>query len=120
MELNSKKDYRKRRHYRIRKKIKGTPERPRMSVFISHQHMYIQFIDDTSEQTVASMSTQHSDFKSQGGRNNREGAEVLGRLAAQAAKDKGIEQVVFDRGGFSFRGRVKVIADTARGAGLKL
>jgi len=119
MKLDTKTDYRKRRHLRLRKKVKGTAERPRMSVFLSNQHIYVQFIDDAAEQTVSAVSTAG---KEQTGSIKGTGvarAQEIGRLAAQAAKAKGITEVVFDRGGFRFGGRIKALADAAREAGLK-
>jgi len=117
MKVKSKSDYRKRRHMRLRNKIAGTAERPRMAVFRSSKHLYIQFIDDDAQATLASASTRSGGLK--GSKPTVETATKLGEAAAQAAKDKGIENVVFDRGGFAFAGKVKAIADAAREAGLK-
>jgi large subunit ribosomal protein L18 len=117
MKLASKAEYRTRRHLRLRQKVQGTADRPRMSVFVSNQHMYVQFIDDLEARTLASASTAAGEAK--GGKNNVEAAKKLGRLAAAAAKGKGISAVVFDRGGFAYRGRVKALAEAAREAGLK-
>lgn len=117
MKVKSKSDYRKRRHYRVRNKIAGTAARPRMAVFRSSKHLYIQFIDDDTHATLASASTQAGSFK--GEKASVETAAKLGEAAAQAAKDNGIENVVFDRGGFAFAGKVKAIAEAAREAGLK-
>jgi len=119
MKLKTRTDYRKRRHLRVRRKVQGTTERPRMSVFVSNKHMYVQFIDDLEAKTLASVSTQDSQMKEMAGKNTVEAAKKLGSMAAKVAKDKGVETVVFDRGGFPFRGRVKAIADSAREAGLK-
>jgi len=118
MKPSSRAEYRNRRHLRLRKKVQGTSERPRMSVFVSNKNMYIQFIDDMAERTLASASTK-SEAAASGGKNNAGVAKVLGQLAAKVAKEKGIEQVVFDRGGFAYRGRIKVLAEAAREAGLK-
>lgn len=102
---------------RLRKKVQGTAERPRMSVFVSNKHMYVQFIDDLDAKTVAAASTAVGDAKSE--KNNVGTAKKLGKEAAEAAKSKGISEVVFDRGGFSYRGRIKALAEAAREAGLK-
>ncbi|MCB1068942.1 MAG: 50S ribosomal protein L18 [Verrucomicrobia bacterium] len=117
--LKTNQEFRKRRHYRVRKKIKGTAERPRMAVFVSNLHMYVQFIDDAGERTLAAASTQSKGFSKVNGKNDSETAKALGAFAAEQAKAVGIEQVVFDRGGFAFRGRIKLLADAAREAGLK-
>ena len=118
MKWKSKADLRDRRHFRLRKKIQGTAVRPRMSVFVSNKHMYVQFVDDLAARTLASASTllEGTSSKSSAG---TESARKLGALAAEAAKKQGIEQVVFDRGGFAYRGRVKLLAEAAREAGLK-
>ena len=118
MKPSSRAEFRNRRHLRLRKKVQGTAERPRMSVFVSNKNMYIQFIDDLASQTLASASTK-SEALGAKGKNNVGTAKVLGQLAAKVAKEKGIETVVFDRGGFAYRGRIKVLADAAREAGLK-
>lgn len=112
------KDYRKRRHLRLRKKVVGTAARPRMSVFVSERHLYVQFIDDSASSTLAQCSTKSAAF---GGavRNNSDTARKLGQMAAQAIMEKGITEVVFDRGGFTYAGRIKVLADAARESGLK-
>lgn len=117
MKVNTKKEYRQRRHLRLRKKIAGTAERPRMSVFLSNRHLYVQFIDDGASRTIAQCSTQGEAIGA--AKNNAETAKKLGQLAAQAAIEKGIKEVVFDRGGFTYGGRIKVLADAAREAGLK-
>jgi large subunit ribosomal protein L18 len=109
---------RQRRHLRLRQKISGTADRPRMSVCLSGKHIYVQFIDDTQGRTLASMSTLAPEGK--GAKANVAGARKIGTLAAQKAKENNIRQVVFDRGGFRFHGRIKALADAAREAGLKL
>lgn len=116
MKLNSKQDFRKRRHMRLRKKVVGTAERPRMSVFLSNRQMYVQFIDDLGGKTLAAATTLTKGNK---GKSDVAAAKELGKRAASAAKEKGIQAVVFDRGGFSFRGRVKALAESAREEGLK-
>jgi len=109
------------RHYRIRKTIFGTKERPRLSVHRSHKNLYVQFIDDISNETIASFSTNDEAFKKEckwGG--NIEAAKKLGSYMSKEVKEKNnIERVVFDRGGYLYHGRVKALADSAREAGLK-
>jgi large subunit ribosomal protein L18 len=112
---------RKKRQARIRKKIKGTSERPRLSVFRSAKHVYAQVIDDSAGTTLATASSVEKDFKDQGKLENKKAAaQLVGKLIAQRALDKGISKVVFDRNGFLYHGRVKAISEGAREAGLKL
>ncbi len=109
-----------RKHLRVRKKIKGTSERPRLNVFRSLKQIYAQVIDDTTGTTLVSASTIDEALKgkvSYGG--NKDAAKEVGKLLAQKALDKGIKQVVFDRGGYIYHGRVKELADAAREAGLE-
>lgn len=109
-----------RRHRRVRKKVFGTPEKPRLSIFRSTNHIYAQVIDDTNGVTLVSASTLDTELKSEittGG--NIGAAEKVGELVAKRALEKNIDQVVFDRGGFLYHGRVKALADAAREAGLK-
>jgi large subunit ribosomal protein L18 len=110
-------DFRKRRHARLRQKVAGTAARPRMSVCLTGQHIYVQFIDDAAGRTLVAASTVMADAK--GTKPTVAGAKKLGALAAQKAKEKNISAVVFDRGGFKFHGRIKALADAAREAGLK-
>ena len=111
---------RKRRHVRVRKSVTGTAERPRLSVYRSTNHIYAQLIDDTNGVTLASASTLEKSVKAEiAGKTKREAAKVVGKLAAERAKEKGIETVVFDRGGYLYTGRVQSLADGAREAGLK-
>jgi large subunit ribosomal protein L18 len=112
----TKSDQRVRRHLRVRNKIEGTAQRPRMSVFRSNKHISVQFIDDLSAVTLAAVSTQQSAFK--GAKNTVETARESGRKAAEVAKAAGIETVVFDRAGFRYSGRVAALADAAREGGL--
>ena len=108
------------RHLRMRKTIVGTKERPRMSVHRSHKNLFVQFVDDISNTTVVSFSTNDKDFKKDcafGG--NIAGAKKFGEYVSGGAKKKGVEKVVFDRGGYLYHGRIKALADAARGAGLK-
>ena len=90
-----------------------------MSVFVSNRHLYVQFIDDASQTTLASASTRGADEGKVAQKNDVEAAKRLGAVAAKAARAKGIEAVVFDRGGFAYKGRVKALADAAREAGLR-
>jgi large subunit ribosomal protein L18 len=110
-----------RRHRRIRKKVEGTPERPRLAVFRSHKHIYAQVIDDVNQCTLAAASTLEKDLKEQleAGTGSCDAATTIGRLVAERAREKGILQVVFDRGGKLYHGRVKAVADGAREAGLE-
>ncbi|MEI6100722.1 MAG: 50S ribosomal protein L18 [Eubacteriales bacterium] len=117
---NDKNTIRKKRHERIRNKISGTSECPRMNVFRSLSHIYVQFIDDVNGVTLASASTLDADLKKQVvGKPKKEAAKMVGEAAAKRAKAKGIEAVVFDRGGYLYTGRVAEVAEGARAAGLK-
>lgn len=107
------------RHLRIRRKIAGTAERPRMSVFRSAKHISVQLIDDTKGATLVAASTYEKDLKGMKERATSQGAKRLGEVIAERAKAKGILNVVFDRGGYLFHGRVKALADSAREKGLK-
>jgi len=108
------------RHARVRQKIMGTTARPRLSVFRSLNHIYAQIIDDSTSRTLVSASTVDSQVKSKtDGIAKTKKAEVVGTLIAQKALDKGIKQVVFDRGGYRYHGRVKALAEGARKAGLE-
>jgi large subunit ribosomal protein L18 len=106
-----------RRHLRLRQNVRGTAQRPRMSVCFTGRHAYVQFIDDRTGRTLAAVSTLSAEAR--GVRANVEGARKLGALAAQKAKQNNITEVVFDRGGFSYHGKVKALADAARETGLK-
>ena len=111
---------RKKRHSRVRKKVTGTSDKPRLNVFRSVKHIYAQVIDDSSGATLISASSGDKELKgkvSTGG--NIEAAKTVGQLVAKRASDKGIAQVVFDRGGYLYHGRVKALADAAREGGLK-
>lgn len=114
-------DPRKRRQRRIRLKISGTSERPRLNVFRSLHHIYAQVIDDVAGHTLASASTVDKDVAEQiAGKKKSEQAAIVGKIVAQRALDAGIQEVVFDRGGYIYHGRVKALADGAREGGLKL
>jgi large subunit ribosomal protein L18 len=111
---------RSRVHTRIRKKIEGTPERPRLNVYRSVNHIYVQVIDDTIGKTIAQASTVEGRTKGQrstGG--NVASAKEIGKRIAERAKEKGITKVVFDRGGYLYHGRIKALAEAAREAGLQ-
>lgn len=105
------------RHKRVRAKIFGTPERPRLCVFRSAKHMYAQIIDDVNGKTLVSASTMEKDFTEYGG--NADAAKKIGALVAERALKAKIDTVVFDRGGFVYHGRVKALAEGAREGGLK-
>lgn len=110
---------RKRRQTAVRKRIKGSPERPRLSVFRSTRHIYAQVIDDTTGSTLASLSTLNAELKGEvAGKKKREQAKGLGAAIAKLCQEKEIDKVVFDRNGFSFHGRIQAVADGAREAGL--
>ena len=107
------------RHARLRKKLSGTTERPRLMVFRSSRHVYAQIIDDSNGHTLVAASTLDADLKSQlEGKSTQDTAasELVGRTIAQRAMEKGISRVVFDRGGYKYHGRVKALADAARNA----
>lgn len=114
--IDSKKSRLKRR-VRVRSRISGTAQRPRLAVFRSARHIYAQFINDETGETLASASSLDREFKGNG--SNREGAREVGLLAAKAAEKAGIETVVFDRGGFLYHGRVRELAEGAREGGLR-
>lgn len=111
---------RKRRHRRIRARISGTAARPRLNVFRSLDHIYAQVIDDEAGQTIVSASTVDKQLRGDlAGKNKKEQASLVGKTVAERAKDAGVSEVVFDRGGYLFHGRVKALADGAREGGLK-
>ncbi|OPZ87444.1 MAG: 50S ribosomal protein L18 [bacterium ADurb.Bin429] len=122
MKLN-KEAARERRHRRVRAKISGTPERPRLVVHRSGRHIYAQVIDDVAGHTLAAASTNEPVFRDQQGEAlkswNISGAKIVGSLVAERAKAKGVTLVVFDRGGYPYHGRVKALADGAREGGLE-
>ncbi len=104
---------------RIRKKINGTAVAPRMAVYRSNNQIYVQVIDDLKGETLLSASSREKDIASQTGIKKIEQAKLVGKLLAAKCKEKGIDQVVFDRGGYKYHGRVKSLADAAREGGLK-
>lgn len=114
----NKNENRKARHSRVRKKIEGTSARPRLNVYRSGKHIYAQIIDDTTKSTLASASTLDKSLELTS-TSNKEAAKVIGETIAKKAIEKGIEDVVFDRSGYIYHGRIKELADGARSAGLK-
>ena len=118
MARDSKNIVRVRIHERIRHKVRGSEERPRLAVYRSLKHIYAQVIDDRKGHTVAAASSSEKNSAIKGG-GNLAGAKEIGRLVAQRAKEKGINKVVFDRGGYLYHGRIKALAEAAREAGLE-
>ena len=116
MKTGDRKVSRQRRHARVRKVISGTEERPRLSVMISNKHIYAQIINDEMSKTLVSVSSAGNDAS---GKKNIDGAKQIGQRVAELAKKVGITEIVFDRGGFKYHGRVKAIADAVREAGFK-
>jgi large subunit ribosomal protein L18 len=112
-----KNEIRERIHQRIRRKVRGTAERPRLAVFRSVAHIYAQVIDDSQGRTLVAASSVEKSGKTNGG--NVAAAKAIGKAVAERAREKGIRQVVFDRGGYLYHGRVKALADAARAAGLE-
>ena len=116
----SRKEVRAKKHMRIRNRFSGTAERPRLAVFRSNNHMYAQIIDDTVGNTLVSASTLEKEIKAELEKtNNVEAAARLGTVIGKRAVEKGISEVVFDRGGFIYQGKIAALADAAREAGLK-
>ena len=110
---------REKKHYRMRNRFAGTTERPRLAVFRSNNHMYAQIIDDSVGNTLVSASTLQKEVKAELEKTNDVAAAAyLGKVIAERAKAKGIDEVVFDRGGFIYQGKIKALADAAREAGL--
>ncbi len=113
-------EIRKNKHRRIRNRFSGTPERPRLAVYRSNNHMYAQIIDDTVGNTLVSASTLQKDVKAELEKtNNVDAAAYLGTVIAKRALEKGITTVVFDRGGFIYQGKIQALAEAAREAGLE-
>jgi len=120
MRTEKKLDLARRRHWRVRTKVSGTQERPRMSVKFTEKNIHVQFIDDNAGRTLAAVSTLAKELPERGQlAANVKGAVRIGKLAAETARTKGITQVVFDRGAARYHGKVKALADAAREAGLK-
>ena len=108
------------RHQRVRKTVKGTPERPRLNVYRSTSNIYVQIVDDINRITLVSASTIDKELKGTlSSTSNKDAAKKVGELAAKRALEKGIDTVVFDRGGYIYHGRIQELADAAREAGLK-
>lgn len=119
MKLTRKESVR-RRHRRVRRQVNGTAERPRLAVFRSNQHIYVQVIDDNLQHTLAAASTLEPTLKAESKSGSTcEASTEVGKLIAQRAKEKGVSKVVFDRGGNLYHGRVKALAEAAREAGLE-
>ena len=114
----TRKESTRRRHTRVRRRVKGTSERPRLAIFRSNQHIYAQVIDDTAHETLAAASTLDKDADVKSGA-NAEAAKAVGKMIAERAIAKDISQVVFDRGGNLYHGRIAALADAAREAGLQ-
>jgi large subunit ribosomal protein L18 len=114
----NRKEITRKRHYRLRRRLAGSSERPRLAVYRSGKHIYAQIIDDSRSVTLAAASTVEKSFREQSGA-NIEAARKVGELVAKRAKDAGITAVVFDRGGFLYHGRIAALADAAREAGLE-
>ena len=118
--LRDRKANRKERHKRVRKKIQGTAEKPRLAVFKSSIHIYAQIIDDVKSHTIISASTMDPAFKQKmSSTGNRAAAKLVGEILVEKAREKGVKEVVFDRGGFIYHGRIKALAEAVREAGLK-
>jgi large subunit ribosomal protein L18 len=123
MQIKTKEDRRQRIKFRIRKRMRGTAERPRLTVFRSVSHIYVQVIDDGAGQTLASASSVEPTVKGKMENDtragNKKGAELVGKTIAERLKEKGITRVIFDRNGFLYHGRVRAVAEAARSAGLE-
>jgi large subunit ribosomal protein L18 len=123
MKIKTKEDRRVRIKYRLRKRMRGTEARPRLTVYRSVAHIYVQVVDDMTGRTIASASTVEPTVKGglgkQASGGNVSGAQIIGKTIAQRLLDKGVKRVVFDRNGFLYHGRVKAVADAAREAGLE-
>ena len=115
----ARRESRLRRHRRVRKKIHGTAERPRMAVYRSNKHLTVQVIDDDAGATLASVSTTEADQRANGSGGSVDAATRVGTLIAERAKAAGVDKVVFDRGGFAFHGRIEAVATAAREEGLE-
>lgn len=118
MKVKTKKEYRKRRHLRLRKVVKGTAERPRLAVSQSNNHLTAQLIDDQAGVTLAYVSTESPAFRESAGNVTIEKAKAVGEKLAELAKEKGIQTAVYDRGGFTYGSRNRALADAVREAGI--
>ena len=111
-------EQKRRRHNRIRRKISGTPERPRLCVNFSNKHVYLQLVDDEKAQTLLFLSSLNKEFREKNIRTNIQGVEEIARVFGEKIKESGIKAVVFDRGGFKYHGRIRAVADAVRKAGI--
>lgn len=118
--LNDREVGRRTRHRRLRKKVVGMPDRPRLSVFRSHRHLYAQLIDDVAGKTLRGWSTQDERLKRLARTDNVDAAKELGTLIATTASEQGIHRMVFDRGGYLYHGRVKALAEALRSGGIEV
>jgi len=119
MATKTRKEHRLKRKARIRRRVQGTRARPRLTVYKSLHHVYAQLVDDAAGRTLASASTMCSELRGQGVRNTVDGARAVGTLVAQRARESGIRQVVFDRSGYPYHGKVRALAEAAREGGLE-
>lgn len=119
--VQRKRERRERAHQRVRTRVKGTAERPRLSIYKSVKYIYAQVIDDERGHTLAQASSADADIRQRltGAKSNKDAAKAVGEVVAERAREKGIEKVVFDRGGYVYHGNVKVLADAARDKGLQ-
>ncbi len=115
--MGTRTDARIRRHLRVRKSVKGTAARPRMAVYRSNKYIYVQLVDDVDGRTMASASSQEKDLRSES--LNEETAAKVGQIIGARAKEAGVKEVVFDRGGYQYHGKVKALAEAARKSGLE-
>ena len=117
--VSDKQRARSRRHHRVRKKVSGTAEKPRLAVFRSNRHVVAQVVDDTSGRTLAAASSLEAAVRASGATGNRAASAAVGKLVAERARAAGVTKVAFDRGGYLYHGRVAALADGAREAGLE-
>ena len=116
MKVKTKEQARRRRHFRIRRKISGNADRPRMCVYVSNKHLYVQVVDDEAKATLVAASSMERDLRE--AKNTCDTAKEVGKRTGERARAKGISRVVFDRGGFAYGARIRALADAAREAGL--
>ncbi len=119
MARKTRKEHRLKRKARIRRRVQGTPVRPRLNVYKSLHHVYAQVVDDSAGRTLAAASTLCAELREQGVRNTVDGARAVGALVARRARESGIRQVVFDRSGYPYHGKVRALAEAAREGGLE-
>lgn len=118
MAVANRKEKRDKRHFRARKKISGTTERPRLAIYRSNKHIAAQLVNDENSETICAVASYSKDFKGRINGSDKSGAEAIGKAIAEKAKAKGVEKVVFDCGGNIYHGRVQALADAARKVGL--